>query len=164
MEKRIDISKLPPELQEALARVFAGEEEAEMVPSPTQEQAMIGATSELLKDWIILEEMRTNPKLKPLLFSLSHLLRTSRIDNENTLLEMKLRFRRAARLLLLVFKKEITPEDYALFDSIVNYAYSAFEDQRFGWRGKLVTERVKIWKIEGPEQKRKGWLGWFGGR
>jgi len=71
---------------------------------------------------------------------------------------MKLRWKIALRLQLLVLSTETKMSDLALFYSLVNYGFAAIDDQHMGWRGKLAAERVKTYKMEGASAKKRGWL------
>ena len=132
-----------------------GEDEGVVTP---EEQAMIlGQVYYLIKDEDVLNMIKQDKHLCKLLPAFSHLLRTSFIDNKTAHL-MKLRLKRAFDLLLLEMDEdEIDLEGLAKIDALLNYAYAAIEDAKGGWRGKLVTERVKIFKIERGEKKKRRW-------
>lgn len=101
-----------------------------------------------------------DPDMKPLMPTLSHLLRTSYLDKK-TITIMKLRWRRAVRLQLLCLK-EPSLVNQAKYDSWLNFGFAAIEDAREGWRGRLVTERIKVHKVETSAKKRGRFLGMFG--
>lgn len=110
----------------------------------------------LVKDEETQQLLRSDPKMMYLMPALSHLLRTSCITDKTVIKEMKLRWRRACRIQLMVCQ---TPKlvSQARFDAWLNFGNAAIEDTRDGWRGRLVTERIKTYKIESGGQK-KGWL------
>lgn len=117
----------------------------------------------LLKDADISRLLSQDPeRMKKLLPALSHLLRTTNIVDEKTIIEMKVRWRIAVRRVLFVDAEN--PGTMAEFHSWINFGYAAIEDTRRGWRGKLATERIRTFKIEGQAPK-KGFLQrLFGGR
>lgn len=136
---------------EVLARIAASGE----MQSSTMEDyyQYMGQIYYLVKDEEVMEQIRSDPALKVLLPALSHLLRTSHFSDKIVIKEMKLRWRRACRIQLMVMN---SPKliNQAKFDAWVNYGYAAIEDAVDGWRGKLVTERIKTYKIEGTPQKK----------
>jgi hypothetical protein len=142
---------------EVLARVLQGES---MQPT-TQDDwyQFMGQIYYLVKDDETFQELRDDSDLKVLMPTLSHLLRTSNLDKK-TIKEMKLRWRRAVRLQLLC-KKNPTLVSQAKFDAWVNFGYAAIEDAKEGWRGRLVTERIKTYKIEMGSKRRGKFLGLF---
>lgn len=162
MSEKIDWESLTPEQQEILRAALHREGMSGAEITPTEEQMMLGQIYYFIKDDVIEEVMVKDERLKPLMAAVSHLVRTSRLDDERKVREMKLRWKRALRLQLLILNKEENMSDLALFDAMVNYGYSAIEDQHEGWRGKLAAERVKTYKIEGAEKKKKGVLSWLG--
>jgi len=164
LSEKIDFDKLPPETQEIVRAALQteGATEAAGQVSPTEFQSMMGQIYYFVKDDVAEKLIWDDERLKPLLIGLSHLIRTSRLDNENKIAEMKLRWKRAVRLQLMVLNKERKMSDMALFDVLVNFGYTVIEDQKQGWRGKLAAERVKTYKIEGGTQKRRGLLSWLG--
>ena len=134
--------------------------EAQQV-TPEEFQTMMAQIYYFLKDDVVLKMFWEDPRLKPLIPAVSHLIRTSRLDKDRNIMEMKLRWKRAVRLQLFVTGTTRKMSDMALFDVLVNFGYSVIEDQRRGWRGKLTAERVKTYKIEGGAAKRKKFLGLF---
>lgn len=138
---------------------MAGEQaEAQGQPvSPDEYSVMMAQTHELLKDdavsiWVL-------TKFPNLLPAISHLIATSRLP-ETSIKEMKLRWRRSCRLEVLVNNENRDMASYSLFDSLINFGYSRIEDARNAHRAKTVTERIRSYKIEGSE-KRKKFLGLF---
>lgn len=147
---------LDPETKQMITEVTSGAERGEV--TPLEQQAMLGQLYYFIKDDVVEKMMNEDERLKPLLLGVSHLIRTGRQDDDRIRAQMKLRIKRAARLQLLVLNEEVKMDDLALFDGFVNYAYSAIDDQRMGWRGKLAAERVKTYKIEGIGARQKGIL------
>jgi hypothetical protein len=111
----------------------------------------------LVKDEETQALIREDPSLKVLLPALSHLLRTSNFTNKTEIKGMKLRWRRACRVQLMVMNSPNLISQ-AKFDVWVNFGYAAIEDAVEGWRGRLVTERIKTYKIETVGSQRKGIL------
>ena len=114
----------------------------------------------LVKDEKVQQLLREDPNMRVLMPALSHLLRTTNITDKNELLRMKLRWRRSVRLQLMVMN---SPDlvSQAKFDAWVNFGIAAVEDTNAGWRGRLVTERIKTYKIETSTPQRKKFLGIF---
>lgn len=145
------------EEDEILARVV---EQTEMLPTTPEDWLQyLGQIYYLVKDYETFQQLRDDPDMKVLMPTLSHLLRTSYLD-KHTINVMKLRWRRACRLQLLCGKNP-TLMNQAKFDAWVNFGYAAIEDAREGWRGRLVTERIKVHKIETRTKKRGRFLGIF---
>lgn len=115
----------------------------------------------LVKDEETQALLRDDPDLKELMPALSHLLRTSNFTDKNVVKEMKLRWRRACRIQLMV-KKTPRLVSQAKFDAWVNFGYAAIEDAVDGWRGRLVTERIKTYKIETGSQPKSWWRRMLG--
>jgi hypothetical protein len=136
-------------------------ESAEGGVTPDEFAMMLAAAHYLYKDDDVIKIMKNDPELKPLLIALSHLIRTSRINSEKVIREMKLRWKRACRLKLLVLGDSSDVKSMAVFDALVNFGYSVIEDARGGWRGRLVTERIRTYKVEEGERKRKKRFGIF---
>lgn len=134
-------------------------EQAEGGVTPDEFAMMLAAAHYLYKDDDVLKILKEDPDLKPLIIALSHLIRTSRINSEKVIKEMKLRWKRACRLKLLVLGENKDVKSMATFDALVNFGYSVIEDARGGWRGRLVTERIRTYKVEeGERKKKKKWL------
>lgn len=104
--------------------------------------------SEMLKD-------DGNPQLKSLIPAFSHLNRTTAIGEKE------------ARLLLLQYEyiglihtlnmdeDEYENKGWALLEALEIFARNIVADARHGWKGRLVTEQIKIIKTE-IEKKKKG--------
>lgn len=107
----------------------------------------------LVKDEEVMQQLREDPKMKVLLPALSHLIRTSNFTDKRVIMEMKLRWRRSCRIQLMLCQSPNLVSQ-ARFDAWVNYGYAVIEDAVEGWRGRLVTERIKTYKIEGGTQKK----------
>jgi len=135
--------------------------EASGTVMPDEFAIIMGQVHYLFKDDDVIDLIKENPALKRLIPALSHMIRTSRIDDPRTQMEMKLRWRRALRLQMLVLGEEANMRSMAAFDALCNFGYAVIEDARNGWRGRLVTERIKTYKFEGTPPKRKKFLGIF---
>lgn len=128
---------------------------------PTQEDyyQLMGQVYYLLKDEEVMNLVTTDPDLCKLIPAISHLVRTSNIDTDKNGRKvsaiMKIRNRRALRIQLLVNK---TPNlrSQALFDAMTNFCDSVVEDMKGGWRGRLVTERIKTYRFETAEKQKQG--------
>lgn len=143
---------------EILARIVAGEA-MKQVTTEDYYQYM-GQIYYLVKDEEVQMLLRDDPNMKVLLPALSHLLRTSNITDKQTILRMKIRWRRACRIQLMVMNSPNLISQ-AKFDAWVNFGIAAIEDTIEGWRGRLVTERIKTYKVESSAPQRKKFLGIF---
>jgi hypothetical protein len=143
---------------EILARIVAGEA-MKQVTTEDYYQYM-GQIYYLVKDEETQTILRTDPNMKVLMPALSHLLRTSNFTDKLVVKEMKLRWRRACRIQLMVMNSPNLVSQ-AKFDCWCNFGYAAIEDAVEGWRGRLVTERIKTYKVESTTPQRKKWLGIF---
>lgn len=139
---------------QVLDRIISGES---MQPSTDDLAFYIGQIYYLVKDDEINQQLKTDPAMRPLMPVLSHLLRTSNLDDK-TIKIAKLRWRIACRLQLLC-QKNPTVVSLAKFNSWLIYGYAALEDAKRGWRGRLVTEKIKTYRVEVGEQKRRRFLG-----
>lgn len=143
---------------EILARIVAGEA-MKQVTTEDYYQYM-GQIYYLVKDEESQAILREDPNMRVLLPALSHLIRTSNFTDKLVIKEMKLRWRRACRIQLMVMNSPNLVSQ-AKFDVWVNFGYAAIEDARDGWRGRLVTERIKTYKVESSAPQRKKFLGIF---
>ena len=143
---------------EILARIVSGEA-MKQVTTEDYYQYM-GQIYYLAKDEESQAILRADPNMKVLMPALSHLLRTSNFTDKLVIKEMKLRWRRACRIQLMVMNSPNLVSQ-AKFDVWVNFGYAAIEDARSGWRGRLVTERIKTYKVESSAPQRKKFLGIF---
>jgi hypothetical protein len=133
---------------------------SEMSPTSPDEQAQVlGHAYYLLKDEQTMALLLGDPQLTILLPALSHLVRTSRKDKHGIELA-KLHWRRALRIQLLV-KQRPALVNVARYDSWLIFGYTALDDTLEGWRGKLITERIKTYKIENAQTKTGGLFGWL---
>lgn len=150
-------------LQEIGQTAVAAREQAEgsSVGGTDEFAVMLGKIHYLYKDDEVLELMEMNDRLKQLRPAISHLTRTTRIVDDKTIRLLKLRWRRALRLQLLVLGGRNDVRSQAIFDAWLNYGYAAIEDTRKGWRGKLCTETIRKYEISGAEKQRKKILGIF---
>lgn len=139
------------------AEAMEGREAAGVTPD--EFAIMLAQTHYLLRDEDIMKVVQSDPRLTKLVAHLSHMLRTTRIDDRTTLKRMKLRWRIACRLELLILAEN--PASLAEYYCWVNYGEGVIEDTWQGWRGKLTTERIRTYKIERGAPKRKKFLGLF---
>lgn len=153
----MSIPQTPRSQAEVLADIVRT---SEMKPTTAEDwYAFLGQSYHLTKDEQTFNQILQDPDLAVLLPTISHLLRTSNLE-KITVKEMKLRINRSLRIQLMV-KKSPTLVSQAKFDSMVNFCYAAVEDTLNGWRGRLITERIKIHKLEAGTQKRRKILGIF---
>lgn len=141
---------------EILARIVQGDT-MKQVTTEDYYQYM-GQIYYLVKDEETQALLREDPNMKVLMPALSHLLRTSNITDKKTVERMKIRWRRACRIQLMVMNSPNLVSQ-AKFDAWVNFGEAAIEDTIEGWRGRLVTERIKTYKVESSAPQRKKWLG-----
>jgi len=141
---------------EILARIVQGDT-MKQVTTEDYYQYM-GQIYYLVKDEETQALLREDPNMKVLMPALSHLLRTSNITDKKTIERMKIRWRRACRIQLMVMNSPNLVSQ-AKFDAWVNFGEAAIEDTIEGWRGRLVTERIKTYKVESSAPQRKKWLG-----
>jgi len=118
------------------------------------------ATYSLLKDEMVFEQLLQDSNAKILLPALSHLLRTTNITDKNAVKYMMLTWEIACRLTFLV-NEPPNLVNQAKFEAWLMFGRAAIHDAEQGWRGKLVTERIKIFKLENEEKKRRKLLGIF---
>lgn len=156
----IDLEDLPPEIQEAIHAYYqtAGAQVSGEV-DPTEFSKIMGQTHYLLKDDNIDDLFSTDERIKKLRPALSHLIRTSRCDDKKSITRLKLQWRIACSLELLILPKK--PASMGEFLAWLTYGYTVIEDMRNGWRGKLVTERIRSFKVETSAPKKKKFLGIF---
>ena len=114
----------------------------------------------LLKDEMVFDQLLADNEAKHLLPALSHLARTTNIKDKNSVKYMIKTWEIACRLTFLV-NKPPTLVNRAKFEAWYMFGRTAIHDMEDGWRGKLVTERIKIFKLEGAEKKRRKLLGIF---
>jgi len=118
------------------------------------------STYVLLKDEMVFEQLLNDPDAKHLLPALSHLLRTTNITDKNAVQYMLLTWEIACRLTFLV-NKPPNLVNRAKFEAWLMFGRAAIHDAEQGWRAKVVTERIKIFKLETEEKKRRKLLGIF---
>lgn len=151
-------SAVPRELRDPLLMQVVGADTAAMGGQthvqPEEFAVMMAQTQYLLKDDDVTRLMLFNPYLIDLIPAYSHIIATSRLPDQ-VIKEAKLRLRRALRLQLLVLPPVTNLQSQASFDAMLNFGYSRLEDARNAHRAKVVTERIRTYKIEGAEQKRK---------
>lgn len=146
--------------QDDLLAKIAQSQEMQQVTTEDYYQYM-GQIYYLVKDEEIISLLREDADLKQLMPALSHLLRTSNITDKNIIKAMMLRWKRALRIQLLV-QKSPKLVSQAKFDAWTNYGYAAIQDTIEGWRGRLVTERIKTYKIETNQAKKGFWSNLLG--
>lgn len=146
--------------QDDLLGKIAQSQELQQVTTEDYYQYM-GQIYYLIKDEEINALLREDPDLKQLMPALSHLLRTSNITDKNVIKGMMLRWRRACRIQLLVSKSPKLVSQ-AKFDAWNNFGIAAIHDTIDGWRGRLVTERIKTYKIETNQAKKGFWSNLLG--
>jgi len=130
-------------------------------PTPDDMAHILGQVDYIVNDHHIIGMMKSDPDLRPLYPMISSMLRTSNLDPK-TIQLMKLQVSRALRIQLMV-RKPATMMNLAKFDAWRCYIFGAIEDTKNGWRGRLATEKIRTYRIEGGAQPRSGGglLGWF---
>jgi len=132
----------------------------DQLTSEQQEAAayVLGDTYYLVRDDEITEKLK-NDQLDHLIPFFSSLNRTSNIDRKTG---KKLLSR--LKLALLITELEEKEDSYDLkkgFANILgwlNFGELLINDAIHGWRGKLVTHKTKISRIEVTKPKRRKWL------
>lgn len=114
----------------------------------------------LLKDEMVNEQLLNDPDARHLLPALSHLMRTTNIEDKVAIQYCLLTWEIACRLTFLV-NKPPNLVNRAKYEAWNLFGRAVIHDAEHGWRGKLVTERIKIFKLEGEEKKRRKLLGIF---
>lgn len=117
----------------------------------------IGQTRYLIVDDNVDFLIMSDPDLRPLIPALSHLIRTGNLDKK-TIAIAKLRYEVACRMQLLC-KKKPNLVSLALFNSMMNYGHGVLEDAKNGWRGRLVTEKIRTYRVNAVQQRRKRFWG-----
>lgn len=155
---------MSPERQGALGAYLSGVAQLEQM-TPDDFAQMMGQAYFLLKDSDIIELMKgtkmSPSTMKRLMPALSHMLRTSNINNELQLMEMKLNWAIALRYALFINNDVDDSADMAAYYAWLNFGYAAIEDTRKGWRGNLVTNKIKTFKIEGAAKQSGGFLSFL---
>ena len=108
----------------------------------------------LVKDDYVITMLKQDPRTSKLLVALSHLVRTTKKTNKQIRIA-KLYCENSCRIALLCQKKPNLVY-LALFNCLIIYGNSCFDDTAKGWRGMLVTNKMRTIRIEGG-QKRSGW-------
>jgi len=152
------MSELDPERKAELIALAQSDSGGQT--SPDDFSVMMAQTHYLMKDDDITDMIKRNKHLRKLMPALSHLLRTTRINDRKILTIMKLRWKRAVRYELFIMSDK--PASMAEFDAWVNFGWAAIEDTFQGWRGNLVTIRQRVFKLEGGAKK-GGLLNWLKG-
>lgn len=126
---------------------------------PSERQAMLTQTYILAIDDEIERLAEKDTRVKKLLPALSHLVRTSRMVDDKEIKRMKLRWELACRMTFLVTPQRSKVADYPEFLSWLNFGLSAINDQFQGWRGKLVTEQIRTYRIEKADKEQRKLFG-----
>lgn len=118
----------------------------------------------LYKDSDVMDVLKKegNEHLLPLIFTLSHMLRTSRITDKKVKEILKLRWHLTVRLQLRRGPREDRLASMAMFYSLCNFGDAAIEDAWQGWRGKLLTERRRAYSFESQQPQKKSFWRRFG--
>lgn len=143
--------------KQALIMQLQGREASETV-SPTEFQQMLGQIYFFLIDDKVNDIITLDKRLRALYPAVSPLVRTGRQDDNAARNQSKLKFKRALRFAFFIAPEETSFEDMVMFDTFNIFGYSAIDDQKNGWRGKLAAERVKVTKIEGVQPVKRGIL------
>lgn len=112
-------------------------------------------------DDMTLQQYMSDPQLKYLQPAFSHLNRTSKIPETKTLHNLAAMARLDIEYILLLHELNM-PEDemelvgWAKLEALRIFGLSSVNDQIDGYRGKLVTEKIKTIKVELAGQKKKG--------
>jgi hypothetical protein len=131
--------------------------------TPEDWQKLLGELHEITHDDEIIKILKKYPELEPLIIGISHMIRTSNLDDK-TIKQMKIRWRIAIRLQLKDFANSHSEDGVntvALFQLLTNYGYAAIEDARNGHRARMLTERIKILKFENTKKPRNKLWGIF---
>lgn len=149
--------ELDPERAAALANFVMAEAQGGQI-SPEDFAALIPGAHFLLKDDDASRIIRDSPFKKKLMLALSTMNRTGRTDDKKSIKEKKLRWRMA------VIAADIESEEGMSISeeqSWIVYGDGVIEDRIKGWRGKLLTERIRTYKIESGAGKKGGLFGWI---
>ena len=120
----------------------------------------LGQAYFLVSDPEVVAMLKADPDLTVLMPALSSMVRTSNLTPK-TVAILKVRWRMACKMQLLS-KKSAELVDVTKYQIWLMHGYAALEDALHGWRGRLVTEKVRSYKIEGDSKKRSRFLGMFG--
>ena len=126
----------------------------------SEEEIVTKPVDQLLRDENVLRQIcEDKPEYKALLAALSHLNRTSNTDSKTADLWRRY-FKRAVDLVLMTKKEEdIDLGEVAFLDSLYIFAMCASEDAVSGWRGRLVTEIRRIFRVErGQSASKRRWF------
>lgn len=146
--------------QEVGARLAESEQRMPMPAGQDDFAQLLASSYFLMVDETSIGIAMADPELREMIPALSHLIRTSNL-NPKTVELMKIQWRIICRMQLLV-KKDAQLASYTKFLVWLNYGYACLEDAIGGWRGKLVTERIRTYKIETQTQKKGRLFGLLG--
>lgn len=157
-----DIKKIATGLVSGALTGGVEREEAASVGMP-DEIAMLGQVHYLLKDEDVAKLLTERKEYRVLIPALSHLNRTSSLSAFEANI-IKRRIKLAADIVLFTKKhKNINLEEVAFLQSLLVYASASANDAINGWRGRLITERTRTYRVETPTQEKKGfWTKLFG--
>lgn len=145
------------EIAEGMVSQAMSQEEA---GPPSEEEVILGQLEHLLRDELVIKMIiEKKPEYMPVFFTLSHLNRTSNIDQQ-TAKELMARFKRQLHEILMTKKeKDITMGEQAFIDGLINFAKCAIADAVQGHRARIVTEIRRIFRIErGQSASRRPWF------
>ncbi len=149
----------PVSKDKVLDETLRREELESRTVTPDDWASFMGQVYFLIKDDELQAQLRDDPDMKVLMPVLSSLVRTGNLTKK-TIAMSKLRWRIACRMQLLC-SKEPEVANISKFYSWLTHGEAALEDALQGWRGRLVTERIKTYRIEGERRKRGRFLGLF---
>jgi hypothetical protein len=147
------------EIRANLQRELASNEThpAGNIQSPEELQKELAQSYHLQYDDMTLSQIDEDPQLRYLLPALSPLNRTSKIPNKR-LAEMA---RLDMEYVLLLHQFSLNEADldlhgWAKLESLRIFGLSSVNDQVDGYRGKLVTEKIKEVRVGVVEKKKEG--------
>lgn len=117
----------------------------------------IGQLYYLIRDDDVHQMIMDDPDLRPLMPALSHLLRTGNLDKK-TVQIAKLRWKISCRLQLLL-KRKPSLVSLAKYNCMITYGFGVLEDALHGWRGRLVTEKIRTYRVDAVQQRKKRFWG-----
>lgn len=142
---------------EIIKRALAGSVEGEESTMTAREElAMAYELAYLLRDDSIFK-LFSDPRLRDYVAlrpALSHLNRTTNMSGFDGEI-FKRRFKLALDLILFSrSERELTMAEIALKECLLAYGGCVASDAVGGWRGRLITERTRVYRVESGEKKR----------
>ncbi|MEM2367485.1 MAG: hypothetical protein QXQ50_04540 [Candidatus Bathyarchaeia archaeon] len=141
-------------IKRALAGSVEGEESA---MTAREELAMAYELAYLLRDDGVFNLFKNDPRLRDYIVlrpALSHLNRTTNMSGFDAEI-FKRRFKLALDLILFSrSERELTMTEIALKEGLLVYGCCVASDAVGGWRGRLITERTRVYRVESGEKKR----------